>query len=343
MRHTILASSLALSLIMIGCGDRSGSVQEEVKKQEIAVKATTLNTETNTIVTDEDFTTVTLLGEMGSKVFINGKEVGVFPESGTLEVTFDIADAGSYSYNIYSKGDGSTDSQSIYIEVIKQEKSADLGTVSTEGTANTLTVSQGGIIFVAEKNHGVEIISIGFDDRVSSDLLSTIDTVNAHNVILSDDEMKLYVEDAAGKFHVLDISDLSHPVELEVLDEIEKSVLVLSDDATMRYRIGDCGLVGEDVSNPAQSEQKFLLKDKDIQDIVLVDGDTKLLLAHGLDGLQLYDIADVENPILINTKNLNDNTSGLSLIKKDGILFVANGVSGVEIFDLDILLHEMMR
>ncbi len=338
MRKVILASSLTIALIMIGCGDRS----TPPKQEEIAVKAASLNTETNTIVTDEDFTTVTLLGESGSKVFINGQEVGEFPDSGSLEVTLSIKDVGSYTYNVYAEN-GVNDSETIMIEVIKQEKSATLGTVSTEGTASALTVSTDGIIFVAEKNHGVEIISIGFDDKISSDLLSTIETIDAHNVILSDDEMTLYVEDAEGKFHLLDISDLSHPVELEVIDKIEKSISILSGDETMQYRVSACGLIGEEVSNPVQSERKFLLKDKAIQDVVLVDNDTKLLVAHGLDGLQLYDISDVTNPIMISSKNLGDNTSGLSLIKKDGILFVANGSSGVQIFNLEILLHEMIR
>ena len=338
MRKMILASSLTLSLIMIGCGDRSTP-----PAQELAVKAASLNTETNTIVTDEDFTTVSLLGEFGSKVFINDKEVGSFPESGTLEVALSIEDAGSYTYNVHSTSMAGVDSETIMIEVIKQKKSSTLGTVSTQGAANALTVSQAGIIFVAEKNHGVEIISIGSNDRISSDLLSTIDSVDAENVILSDDESKLFVEDAEGKFHILDVSDLSHPIETGIIDKIEKSSSTLSADETMRYRVSGCGLIGEDVSNPSQSERQFLLKDKAIQDVVLVDNDTKLLVAHGREGLQLFDIRDSKEPIMISSKNLNDDTSGLSLLKKDGILFVANGVSGVQIFDLDILLHEMTR
>ncbi len=341
MRKMILASSLTLSLIMSGCGDRS--TPPEQVAQEIAVKSASLNTETNTIVTDEDFTTITLLGDFGSKVFINGEEVGSFPEDGSLEITLSIKDAGSYTYNVYSTSTAGTESETIMIEVIKQEKSATLGSVSTEGVANALTVSKDGIIFVAEKNHGVEIISIGFNDRISSDLLSTIDSINAENVILSDDESTLYVEDEEGKFHVLDISDLSNPVETEIIDKIDKSVSILSEDETMQYRVDWCGLIGEDVSNPAQSERLFLLEDKEIQDVVLVDNDSKLLVAHGHEGLQLLDLNDMKNPIMIGSKALGGDTSGLSLLKKDGILFVANGASGVQIFDLDILLHEMTR
>ena len=336
MHRILLASSLVISLMMSGCGDRSTP-----PAQELAVQSVSLNTETNTIITDEDFTTITLVGEFGSKVFINDKEVGIFPESGSLEVALSVKEVGSYTYNLHSQSDTGVVSDPVIIDVIKKEKSSSLGTVSTEGTASALTVSKDGIIFVAEQSHGVEIISIGFSDRVSSDLLSTIDSINATNVVLSDDESTLFVEDAEGKFHVLDISDLSNPFELEIINEIEKSVSVLSEDATMRYRVDDCGLVAEEVSNPAQAQRLFLLKDKAIQDVVLVDNDTKLLVAHGKEGLQLLDLTDSDNPIMIASKDLGDDTSGLSLLKKDGILFVANGASGVQIFNLEILLHEM--
>ena len=339
MRKIVLASSFVIALIVGGCGDRS----TEPSAPKIALQSSTIDSDTSTVVTKEDYTSVTLFGTAGSKVFIDGKELGFFPENGSLDVTFEVKESGTYTYSIRAENSDGIQSSPIMIEVIKNKNSASLGSVSTAGAAGALTVSQKGIIFVAEKNHGVEIIAIGFNDRVSSDLLSTIDTVDAVNVILSDDESKLYVEDKEGKFHVLDISDLSQPKELEVIDKIENSVSITSEDASARYRVAACGLIGEDVSNPSDVTRKFILKDRDILDVVLVDDDTKLLVAHGKDGLQLLDLKDPKNPIMIATKDLAGDTSGLSLLKKDGILFVANGDKGVEIFDLDILLHEMTR
>jgi hypothetical protein len=335
----ILLSSLAALLVMSGCGDRSAPPLQE----KLAVQSSSLDSNTNTIQTEENYTTVTLYGAVGSKVFINGDEVGVFPDSGTLEVTFEIEDAGAYTYNIYASSEEGLESQSIKIEIIKKDKSASLGLISTAGEANALTVSEDGVIFVAEKNHGVEIISIGYDDQVSSDLLATIDTVDAINVTLSEDESKLYVEDKAGKFHLLDISDLSNPLELGVVDEIEKTLSVDSEDGVNSYRISACGLIGEDISNPSDIERDFLLPDKEMKDLVLVDDDTKLLVAHGKKGLSLLDLSDKKMPIMIGSKKLGGDTSGLSLLRKDGILFVANGNRGVEIFALDILLHEMVQ
>jgi len=110
-----------------------------------------------------------------------------------------------------------------------------------------------------------------------------------------------------------------------------------------KISINSCGLVSEDISNLSNITQNFFLKDREIQDVILVDDDTKILVAHGLDGLQLFDVSDKSKPLIIGDKKLNGNTSGLSLVKKDGVLFVANGESGVEIFDLNILLFEMKQ
>ena len=339
MQKIVLASSLALSLILGACGNnRAGSpIQEEV-----VIKSATINSDTNTITTTDDYATVTLVGEFGSKVFINDEQVGTFPESGSLEVTFDISEVGNYKYNIHSKNIGG-DSKTLTIEINKKQKSANLGTVHTAGEANNLTVSKDGIIFIAEKSQGVEVISIGYSDQVVSVLLSTINDINAQKVILSKDENKLFIEDELGKHHVLDISDIKNPIEIEVIDEIEKSLSVVSEDGTTKFSINSCGLVSEDISNLSNITQNFFLKDREIQDVILVDNDTKILVAHGLDGLQLFDVSDKSKPLIIGDKKLNGNTTGLSLLKKDGVLFVANGESGVEIFDLNILLFEMMQ
>ncbi len=340
MRHSIVASMLCCSFLFVGCGDRSAPL---VSAPSLAVQSADLKSNTKEIVTTEDYATVTLIGESGSRVFINDQEVGVFPESGTLEVTFDIKEVGDYSFHVYAKSEDGIGSERITIEIIKEEKSASLGTVETAGEASALTVSQGGVVFVAEKNHGVEIISIGFNDRVSADLIATIDILEAKNVLLSDDETKLYIQHEDGLYHVLDISDLSHPVEVDVIEEVEKKAFVFSEDMGTRYRISSCGLIGEDVSNPSQVERNFLLEDKEVSDVVLVDNDTKLIVAHGKEGLQLLDVSDPTTPIMIGEKSLSGTASGLSLLKKDGVLFVASGTAGVEIFDLDILLSEMMR
>jgi hypothetical protein len=339
MRKIVLSSSLIIALAMVGCGsNRFGTPPV----QQIAVKSATLDSDTNIITTTDDYTTITLVGEFGSKVFINDKEVGTFPESGSLEVTFDIAEVGNYKYNIYSTNLGG-DSQTITIKIVKKQKSASLGNVQTAGKANNLTASKDGIIFIAEKSHGVEVISIGYDDKVVSVLLSTINDIDAQNVILSQDENRLFIEDETGKFHVLDISDVKNPIKIELIDEITKSLSVISEDSSTKFSVNNCGLISEDISNPAKPTQNFFLKDTKIQDVILVDNDTKILVAHGEEGLQLFDVSDKSKPLMIGSQNLNGNTSGLSLLKKDGVLFVANGASGVEIFDLSILLFEMIR
>jgi len=156
MRKLVLSSSLIIALAMVGCGSNRFGTSPV---QQIAVKSATLDSDTNIITTTDDYTTITLVGGFGSKVFINNKEVGIFPESGSLEVTFDVTTIGSHKFNIYSTNLGG-DSQTITIEILKEQKSANLGNIETTGQANNLTASKNGIIFIAEKSHGVEVISI---------------------------------------------------------------------------------------------------------------------------------------------------------------------------------------
>jgi filamentous hemagglutinin family protein len=340
MKKIVLSSSLAFSLMICGCGKNRGELVPQVTP--LAVKSATLASNTNTITTTDDFAKVTLNGEFGSKVFINDKEVGTFPKSGSLDVTLDVSEVGNYTYNMYSLNKGGK-SKTIQIEVTKEQKSATLGTVKTEGKANALTASTSGVIFIAEKNHGVEVIKIGYTDKVVSLLLSKIDNINAQNVILSDDENKLFVEDENHKYHVMDISDINNPVELKVIEKIEKNLSAITEDGSTKYSIKSCGLCSTDISNPSNHQRNFLIKDKKIQDVILVENDNQLLIAHGEEGLQLFDVTDKKTPKLIGEKNLHGDTSGLSLMKKDGVLFVANGESGVEIFDLSILLFEMVE
>ncbi len=338
MHKKALIASLVLAAVMIGCGDRSAPpVHEPV----VSLNASQIAAEQSYIETTEDYANVTLLGEYGSKVFINGELVGTIPESGTLEVSFEIKDVGDYSYAVHSESPDGVSSEKITIEISKNSKSASLGTVATKGDAANIELSKDGIIFVAEKNQGVEVISIGYDDKISSEIVSSVEGINAVNVVLSDDEQKLYIEDERGRYHIMDISDISHPVETGVVENIDKKVTSVSEDGATRFRLNACGLVSEDITNSTDIKQNFLLKDQGILDIALVDHDSKLIVAHGMEGLQLYDVSDPSNPVMIGEKDLGDNTSGLSLLLKDGILFVANGSKGVEIFDLDILLFEM--
>ncbi len=339
MKRVLISATLAYIFLFSGCNSNNDQTKKQIDS--LSLKSDKFSTDANTIITDKDSATTTIIGEKGSKLYINGDYYGEFDDSGKMVVKLTLKHDGSTIFRAKSiSKDG--DSKTVEIQVIKSTKSSKLGEIETKGIASALTVSQNGTMFVAENGSGVEIISIGFNDKISSDLLSTIDGFDAKNVILSDDEARLYVEDKSGKYHVIDISDISNPVEVDVIDEFKKSSSVTNSNNTKRYRVSPCGLIGESVTK-SDNKRDFLLKDKDIKDVVLVDNDTKLLVAHGEDGLELFDLKDEKNPTLISTKPLGGDTSGLSLIKKDGILFVANGEKGVAIFNLDILLDEMSR
>jgi hypothetical protein len=187
------------------------------------------------------------------------------------------------------------------------------------------------------------VVSIGFNDRVDTVLLSTINSIDAQNVVLSKDEKRLFIEDSENRYHVIDISDIKNPVEIDIVSKIESSTAIVSEDKTTKFHICSKGLVSEDISDPSHIKRNFLIEDKDIKDVILVDNDTKLLIAHATDGLKLISIEEPHNPVVLASKNLHATTTGLSLLKDEQILFVANGESGVEIFNLHILLAQMQK
>jgi uncharacterized protein YjhX (UPF0386 family) len=337
MKKYILASSLVFSLAVMGCGDRSST---EVTN--LQIQSNSLEVNDDVIVTTDDKTKVNIIGELGSKLYINGQFYGEFDDSGSMTVELELDHLGSTIYEVKSVTKDGVDSQNITLEIIKKKKNSKLGSVKTKGKAQGLTLSQTGTMFIAEGMSGVELISVGFNDTISSDLLSSIEGVEATSVTLSKDEQTLFIKDNDGKYHKYDISNISEPKEIGIIDHIEKSNLVLSEDDKKRYRVSPCGVVGEDVSDKLDTKRDFLLEDKSIKDIVLVEDDTKLLAAVGKEGLKLISLEE-KIPKEIAKKALDGDTSGLSLIKDAGILFVANGESGVEIFNLDILLHEMKK
>ena len=333
-------TSIALVLLLVGCKNR---YSEPVEIEVLAEKSSSINLDTNKIETERDFVVVNLKGESGDRVFINDKEAGVIPQSGELPVTIKLKDVGDYNFSIHSQNSNGTKSKSYTLSVTKKEKSADLGTISTKGPAEKLTVSQNGVIFIAEKGKGLEIIKIGYTDEIKTDLLAIVSDVNAQDVFLSNDESILYVKDEHGKFHAYDITTIGEPQELTLTDTIEEKKSVLNSDKTTEYVVRSCGLESKDITNPNNPQREFVIKDKEIKDVVLTKDDKYMLLANGTKGLTLYDISDKKEPKFLADKVLGGTITGLSLLKKDGVLFVANGEHGVEIFDLKALIRDMLK
>ena len=79
-------------------------------------------------------------------------------------------------------------------------------------------------------------------------------------------------------------------------------------------------------------------------DIVLVEDDTKALIATGMVGINLLNITNPKaiNPIG-NYRITGAKATGLTLDEKNDILFVATGEKGVLVFNVDILLSELEK
>ena len=337
----IIALCLIASLSISGCKDRSGFTEQ--KPVSLSIQPTQMTIKKDTIVTTNDKAKVQLLGVKGTTVYINGKKYGEFDDSGSMVLELSIDHIGSTNYEIIAKDQFGNSSIKKEIQIIRKPQNASLGSINTKGSAKDLTLSQNGTMFVAEGKSGVELISIGFDDKISSDTLASISNIDALSVTLSSDEKTLFIKDQDGVYHAFDISDPNNPKEMGIVDAqtIKSAKISISKDNSFQIRVSPCGLIAEDIIG-SELQRRFLLKDSNISDAILVEDDKEILTAHKNDGLVLYTMpTNGSLPHPIKSKKLDASIFGLSLIKKAGILFVAKGDKGVEIFNLDILLSKM--
>ncbi len=326
-----ITTALLIALTYTGCNHSSSAKQITPNKIEL----NSLSMKQNSITTTKDSTKVELIGNLGAKVYINNQMVGEIPESGKLLLDMDVDELGTHYYNIYTIDKDGKRSETKVLKIIKKPKGSELGKVSSKGEVASLAVSPQKVAFLAEKGDGVEIIGIGFNDTVSSDLLSTID-IDAYSVVLAGDGKKLYIKDKNGAYSIVDISDLSNPTVTGSITELPVTPKsAITQDGRYSYYKNGCG-----VGLKTKVSDKLLIKDKNITDVAIVDDDKYLLASHGDEGLYLYDISDRENPKLVSKKSIDGFATALSLLKDDGVLFVANK-KGVNIYNLDILLHEM--
>jgi len=327
--------AFVLGAILTSC---SSDKKESIAPLSVEFDSKVINKSENIVYTKSNKAKLTIKSSEGSIVYLNGNFLGRVSDGGSFSLELPIDHIGSTNYDIKIVdllGNEIVKS----IEVIRVEPTAKLGVIKTKGEAQGLTLSQNGFVFIAESKSGVEIMNIGYNDEISSKNISSISNIDATKVTLSSDEKTLFIKDDRGLYHKFDLSDISNPVEVSVVDKVYRELSSINSDNTLKLKLTPCGLVcngGNDFS-----KREFIIKDKLIKDAIFIDS-KHFLVAHSNDGLWLY---SVENgtPILLSKRDLGGNTTGLSLIKKDGILFVANGEKGVEIFNIDILLHDMKK
>ena len=254
-------------------------------------------------------------------------------------------------------GGGATDSNTLQSQSstsgtqLATQSAADQLTSDSEGKITTITASgevesiavSNDTLFFAEGENGVEIISIGYNDQISTELLFTIKDINAKRVTLSDDEHTLYVEDEQGFIQILDISDLTNPIKKGKTNKQKIDNAALSQNGTYKYiPRGKDGLEVVNISNPSDIHIESTYKISNAFDIVLVENDTKALIATGPVGINLLDISNPKSvDTIANYRIKGSSITGLSLNTDDDILFVATGDKGVLVFNLDILLEKL--
>ncbi len=298
------------------------------------------------IKTSSDSVEIEIVGTSGSDVYVNKQKIGVMPKSGKLNITLSVgADVGVKEFEIALRNDNGEE-KFLYLQISKENDQPIIATVLTKGEVSSMAISDEGTLFIAQKDNGIEIISIGFDDSISPVMRASID-VYAQSVTLSDDGMQLYVKDENGRYHVVDISDIDNPAVIGSVDEINSTNEVISLDGTKTYiAVGEKGLkITEiiDMSHPLKPYMEVFVKSVTPYGIVLSDNDTRAIIAGGENGVQVLDVSDTKNITLLGSYKMEGNVTNIAFIEHQGIIFVANGEYGIQVLSKDLLFSKIAK
>jgi hypothetical protein len=223
----------------------------------------------------------------------------------------------------------------------KENKNLYAGTFETTAPAKDVTSSDNAL-FIAEGDKGVEVIQIGYNDKIEHNVITTITGINASKVSLSEDQTTLYVQNKEGFINVYDIQDIHAPRKVKILTKDSLQTNPVSRNGIYEYVPNEkFGMTIYDISNPANKQMISKFQETAIYALVLVDQGTKGLAATGDDGIALLDLGDPEHIQKLGDLPLEGKTLGISMNAKSGLLFVANGDLGIKVFNLNLLLDQL--
>ncbi len=238
-----------------------------------------------------------------------------------------------------------TDGDTLSKQALGDTKSRDeaVSDFTTKAPAEDVA-SSGDALFIAEGDNGVEIIKIGFNDKIEHEYITTISGINATFVSLSSDQTKLYVQNKEGFVNIFNIKDIKSPQKERTISKQAFDNSSLSSDQNYKYvPKGEEGMQVYDVRDPSDKRKIAIYSDSPVYSLILVDQDTKALTATNSNGIDLLDIADHKKIHKIGNYPLSGKTLGLSANTEKGLLFVANGDKGVKIFNLNILIDSILQ
>ncbi len=223
----------------------------------------------------------------------------------------------------------------------KENKNLYAGTFETTAPAEDVTSSDNAL-FIAEGDKGVEVIQIGYKDKIEHNVITTITGINASKVSLSEDQTTLYVQNREGFINVYDIQDIHAPRKVKILTKDSIQTNPVSHNGIYEYVPNEkSGMTIYDISNPSNKQMISKFQETAVYALVLVDQGTKGLAATGADGIALLDLGDPEHIHKTGTFPMEGKTLGVSINKTSGLLFVANGDLGIKVFNLNLFLDHL--
>ena len=208
------------------------------------------------------------------------------------------------------------------------------------GSAEDIAVSKD-TLYVAKGKDGVDVVNIGYNDSLSSELITAISGVNAKSVTVSEDGKQLYIVNEQGFVNIYDISNVSKPKKGRTTTQQEVKKEAKTNDGKYKFIPKDKD--GLEIYNIKEQSVEAYFNKSSAYDVVLADHDSKALIAAGVTGINLIDITKPTEPNMVVNFAIKGGTKGLSLNKEQGILFVANGDKGVLVYSLNVLLDKLSK
>ncbi|MHA1512303.1 MAG: LVIVD repeat-containing protein, partial [Promethearchaeota archaeon] len=183
------------------------------------------------------------------------------------------------------------------------------------------------VAFVAAGGNGVEILNISNPSNIMQ-ISNYTDNYNITWSLDFNEQQNLYVADRFDGIEILDVSNLSSPVELGQL-KLDSAIEIDVVGSYAYISLYDNGLSIVDVSDPSDPVEISRFEDRLIKDVFVNGTSCYLVTDHGL---FLLDVSDPVNPVFNNAYTYQNSAGGVFI--NANLIYYANGYAGLEILQI---------
>ncbi|MHA2246976.1 MAG: LVIVD repeat-containing protein [Candidatus Hodarchaeales archaeon] len=195
--------------------------------------------------------------------------------------------------------------------------------------------NMGNYVFIASQYEGVEIIDI--EDPTNPVKIGRYYFGRSINVVYASNNL-VFIREMGGAFKILDITNLTHPIEIYHCTEVNTGQnFFLMDNNLLYVPDLDFGLRIYDITDPSNTIKKGEKQiDGRSMKCVIEERGSKIFayITAEEDGLIVLDVTDPEN--IEEVASYNDGGKSFSLFIQNDLVFVAEFLQGLEILQISV-------